>query len=603
MNVPLKGSEPTSDTASIDLEALRRRYAEERDRRLRDDGINQYIPTRGDFAYFVDDPYVPRQSRAPIERRVQAIVIGGGFGGILSAIELKKNGVDDILIIDRAGGFGGAWYWNRFPGLACDMKSYVYLPLLEETGYMPPRNYASGEEIRQHAERLVDHFGLRQYGLFQTEITKVEWRTDEDCWLVSTAIGDRLAAKYVVVAAGTFSRPKLPGIKGIDRFRGHTFHTSRWDYGYTGGPEGGMTNLTGKRVAVVGTGATAVQIIPPLAEYAGHLYVVQRTPSGVDVREEKATDPQWAASLEPGWQKRIIENFSALTSGTPADEDLVQDGWTFLFTRIMAPQADGAARTYDEMVLAAEYADAEKMNEIRARIDAVVKDRRVAERLKPWYRRFCKRPVFHDGYLEVFNRDNVTLLDTDAQGISEITEDAVVVGGEHHKVDCIIFASGFEVTADGVVRNGFDVVGKDDVSLAGKWSQEGIRTFHGLMVNGFPNLFLQQTSQGALSANFCHGLTEMSAHIGYIVSQVEKTGAAEAEVSAQAETEWVEHCAAVGGPAMEFFKSCTPGYYNVEGKLNEEAMKGYGYGLGPIVFFNIIKSWRDDGGMPGLELR
>ncbi|MFE1602857.1 flavin-containing monooxygenase [Methylobacterium sp. ID0610] len=602
--MPISVEDSASAAQAIDLDALRRRYAEERDKRLREEGVGQYIPAEGDFAYFVDDPYVEPVKRAPIVRAHRAAVIGGGFGGILTAIHLKKAGIDDVLIIEKAGGFGGVWYWNRFPGLACDMKSYVYLPLLEEVGYMPPRNYASGEEIRQHAERLVDHFGLRDHGLFQTEVTQLRWLAEESLWLISTAQGDRIKAKYVVTATGVFSRPKLPGIKGIDRYKGHTFHSGRWDYAYTGGsPEGGLTGLAGKTVAIVGTGATAVQVIPHLAAAADHLYVVQRTPSGVDIREEKPTDPEWAASLAPGWQQRMVENFTALTSGAPAEEDLVNDGWTFLFTRMGALGAGGASRSLEEMMLAAEYADAEKMNEIRARIDAIVQDKATAERLKPWYRRFCKRPVFHDGYLETFNRDTVTLLDTHGRGIDEITENAIVVAGQSYPVDCIIFASGFEIGADSVLRNGFGIIGRDGRNLAESWSRTGIRTFHGMLVAGFPNLFIHQVAQGALSANFCHGLNEMSQHMAHVIGHAERAGAKEVEVLPAAEEEWVGHCAAVGGLIMDFLKSCTPGYYNAEGKIDEEGIKGYGYGLGPVMFFNIIKSWRDDGGLRGLDLR
>ncbi len=595
--------------SALDIDALRRRYAEERDKRLRPDGTDQYVQTKGEFGYFVEDPYARPVERAPIERTVQALVVGGGFGGILSALQLKKAGLEDILIVEKGGGFGGTWYWNRYPGLACDMKSYVYLPLLEEVGYVPPRNYASGQEIREHAERLVDHFGLRDLGLFQTEVTELRWLEEEALWLASTVQGDRIKAKYVLTATGSFSRPKLPGIAGIDRYKGHTFHSSRWDYGYTGGgPEGGLVGLKGKRVAIIGTGATAIQVVPHLAETAEHLYVVQRTPSGVDVREEKPTDPDWIAALGPGWQKRLIENFTALTSGMGADEDLIQDGWTFLFTRIGALGASssdnkGGANSLEALLLAAEYADAEKMNEIRTRVDGIVGDRATAERLKPWYRRFCKRPVFHDGYLETFNRENVTLVDTDGKGVDAITEDAVVVNGQAYPVDCIIFASGFEIGADTVVRNGFRIVGRDGLDLAAKWQAQGISTFQGMMMHGFPNLFIHQTAQGALAANFCHGLDEMSRHMGYVVERTEAAGAKVVEATAEAEAAWVGQCGAVSGIAMDFLKTCTPGYYNAEGQINPEAMKGYGFGLGPIVLFQIIRGWRDEGGLKGLALR
>ncbi|RZM04916.1 MAG: NAD(P)/FAD-dependent oxidoreductase, partial [Sphingomonas sp.] len=426
------------------------------------------------------------------------------------------------------------------------MKAYVYLPLLEETGYMPPRNYASGEEIRAHAERLVDRWQLRDAALFQTQVTRAEWDETAARWHVSTDRGDTISARYLVTANGPLSRPKLPGIPGIATFEGHTFHTSRWDYEYTGGgPDGGLTGLADKRVAIVGTGATGIQCIPYLAEQAEHLYVVQRTPSGVDVRQELPTDPDWAAALTPGWQQELIDNFNALTSGGAADRDLIQDGWTFLFTRIAAAAATATGPDAMEQILhAAEVADAEKMEEIRARIDAIVADPATAERLKPWYRRFCKRPVFHDGYLETFNRANVTLVDTDGRGVEAVTATGIRVGGVEYPVDCIVFASGFEVGTDYIRRAGYDIIGRGGRSLQAKWG-ERFATFHGLHVHGFPNLFVHQNAQAALPANFCHGLAEGAKAIAAIVGHARRLDRPVVEATQAAEDDWVAHCGAM----------------------------------------------------------
>ena len=589
-------------TPPIDIEALRQKYLAERDKRLRRDGIAQYVEIGGEFSYFADDPHAPRIDRAPIVRQCDVAIVGGGFGGILSAVKLKDAGIDDVLIIEKGGDFGGTWYWNRYPGLACDMKAYVYLPLLEETGYMPPRNYASGSEIRAHAERIVDQWGLRDKGLFQTQVTRAEWLDDRALWRISTDRGDTIEARYLVTANGPMSKPKLPGIAGISGYQGHTFHTSRWDYDYTGGgPDGGLTGLKGKKVAIIGTGATGIQCIPFLAEHAEHLYVVQRTPSGVDVREEQPTDPEWAASLKPGWQQELIDNFNALTSGGMADKDLINDGWTFLFTKIAAAAKEASGEdALLQIFLAGEIADAGKMNEIRARIDAIVQDPAAAEALKPWYRRFCKRPVFHDGYLETFNRDNVTLVDTDGRGVDEITETGFRVGGIDYPADCIVFASGFEVGTDYVRRAGYDIVGRGGVSLQEKWA-ERFATFHGMHVHGFPNLFVHQTAQAALPANFCHGLAEGAKAIAAVVGHAKRAGKPVVEPTKEAEDAWVAHCGAMASNLVPFFEQCTPGYYNLEGKLTQEAAQGFGYGAGAAAFFHLMDGWLADGQFTGLD--
>ncbi|BEV01139.1 NAD(P)-binding domain-containing protein [Novosphingobium olei] len=586
----------------VDLETLRAKYRMERDKRLRTDGIKQFIEADGEFSYFTDDPYVAWIERAPIVRRCEVAIVGAGFGGILTSVKLKDAGIDDVLMIDKAGSFGGTWYWNRYPGLACDMKSYVYLPLLEETGYLPPRNYASGAEILAHAERIVDHWALRDKALFQTAVTEARWQEDSGLWSISTDRGDTIEARYLVTANGPMSKPKLPGIPGIAGFKGHTFHTSRWDYSYTGGsPDGGLTGLKGKRVAIIGTGATGIQCTPYLAEHAEHLYVVQRTPSGVDVREEVATDRDWAASLKPGWQQELINNFNALTSGGMASEDLIQDGWTFLFTRIAAAaQSATGEDALEQIILAGEIADAEKMNEIRGRIDAVVRDPATAEALKPWYRRFCKRPVFHDGYLETFNRTNVTLVDTDGRGVDAIGETSFRVGEKEYPVDCIVFASGFEVGTDYIRRAGYDIVGRGGESLQAKWARR-FTTFHGMQVHGFPNLFLHQTAQAALPANFCHGLAEGAKAIAAIVAHARKIEMPQIEVTQQAEDAWVAHCGDVAGNLIPFFEQCTPGYYNLEGKLTQEAAQGFGYGAGAAAFFQVMDDWLGRGDFDGLR--
>ncbi|MGY4289919.1 cation diffusion facilitator CzcD-associated flavoprotein CzcO [Bradyrhizobium sp. LM2.7] len=280
---------------------------------------------------------------------------------------------------------------------------------------MPVRKYARAPEIYEHSRRIGRHFGLYDRALFQTVISRMEWQESEGRWLVETDRGDRIRARFVVLAGGPLSRPKLPGIPGIESFKGHSFHTSRWDYAYTGGNAGGgLAGLADKRVGIIGTGATAVQCVPHLGRSSKELYVFQRTPSAIGVRDDRPTDQSWAQNLKPGWQRERMDNFTAVISGEPFEQDLVQDGWTGLLGEILlAPRRQPQPLTsMDEALKVIEQADYRKMEEIRARVDAIVKDETTASALKPWYKAFCKRPCFHDEYLDTFNRANVHLVDT-----------------------------------------------------------------------------------------------------------------------------------------------------------------------------------------------
>ena len=318
--------------SNFDADAMRARYANERDKRLRADGNEQYVEMTGDFARYLEDPYIDEViERDAKTDEVDVVLVGGGFGGLQAAARLRDIGVNDICLIEKGGDFGGTWYWNRYPGAQCDIEAYCYLPLLEELGYVPKEKYAYAKEILEHSANIGRHYDLYDSTLFQTEVTGLRWDEAARRWIVSTNRGDALRARFVSMANGPLHRPKLPGIPGIRDFKGHTFHTSRWDYEYTGGsPEGGLDRLGDKRVAIIGTGATAIQCVPFLGETAQHLYVFQRTPSSVDVRGNAPTDQDWADSLEPGWQKHRMENFNALVSGVPQPEDLVDDGWTDL---------------------------------------------------------------------------------------------------------------------------------------------------------------------------------------------------------------------------------------------------------------------------------
>ena len=272
------------------------------------------------------------------------MIIGGGFAGLIAATRMREAGLDDLRIVEAGGDFGGTWYWNRYPGAQCDIESYCYLPLLEETDYIPREKYSYAPEIFAHAQRIARTFILYDAASFHTRVNALRWDAAIKRWIVSTNRDDAIKARFVVLATGPANRPKMPGIPGIDDFRGHSFHTSRWDYDYTGGDRsGGLHKLAVKRVAVIGTGATAIQCVPPLGTSAQQLYVFQRTSSSVDVRGNKPTDPEWAASLKPGWQRERQENFNDVVTGRPFEVDLVNDAWTDIFGNLQSLFPVGAA--------------------------------------------------------------------------------------------------------------------------------------------------------------------------------------------------------------------------------------------------------------------
>ena len=597
------------DRLDFDPDALREKYRRERDRRLRPDGNEQYIEVAHDFRHYVDDPYVePGFTREPLTDTVDVVVIGGGFGGLIAAARLREAGVADIRIIEKGGDFGGTWYWNRYPGAQCDIESYIYLPLLEETGYIPREKYSFAKEIREHARRIGEQFDLYSKACFQTEIRELRWLEDESRWLITTTRDDAMKARYVVMSNGPLNRPKLPGIPGIGGFKGHSFHTSRWDYAYTGGDsEGGLTGLADKRVAIIGTGATAIQCVPHLGRHAKHLYVFQRTPSSVDLRGNRPTDPEWVKTLTPGWQKRRMENFNTLVSGLPQDEDLVSDGWTDIIRNLgaaVAARAGGAAGlSPEELGRQMELADFRKMNQIRARVDATVSDSATAEALKPWYRQFCKRPTFNDDYLPTFNRPNVTLVDTKGRGVDRVTEKGLVFDGVEYEVDCIIFATGFEVGTAYTRRAGFEVVGRDGRPLSEHW-RDGMKTLHGLSSHGFPNCFHLGITQNTLTPNFPHMLDEQARHVAHIVAEADLRQAKSVEPTAEAEADWCRTIRENALNNLSFRQECTPGYYNGEGHAGEGMGLFDGiYGPGSDAFFALIRQWRDEGSLAGLEVR
>ena len=590
-----------------DRERLREKYAQEREKRLRSDGIDQYVSPYGIIESIEGDPYTDVPAREPLTDHVEFLFVGGGFAGITVCAKLKESGIDSFRIIEAGGDFGGVWYWNRYPGARCDTAAMVYLPLLEETGHIPSAKYVKGPEILEHAQRIARHYDLYPHAVFGTHIKAMAWDDNAGNWIVETAQGDRFTATHIAMGTGPLNRPKLPGVPGLTEFRGNAFHTARWRFDITGGDWGDapMDKLADKRVGIIGTGATAIQCITPLGRDSGELYVFQRTPSAIDVRGQQPIAPDWFRSLEPGWQRIWERNFMQLQSTGLADVDLVQDGWTDhakgYVSKLLSFGIPLEELTLDDVMRAYEEADDENMERVRARVDEVIDDPATAAKLKAWYRQYCKRPCFDDEYLPTFNRPNVHLVDTDGKGVERIDETGVWANGEHYELDVLIYASGFEFNSDYSYRSGFEVTGRDGLTLTDAWA-DGMQTLHGMFVHGFPNMFIVGIIQGSfLASNITSNYPPQGVTLAALLNHMSQTGASRVETSQEAQDSWVELLLTapptiVGGP------DCTPGYYNSEGQVEgrKERLNLGRYPAGPMAFFDHIDRWRSSGSFEGL---
>ena len=470
--------------------------------------------------------------------------------------------------------------------------------------------YSYAPEIFEHAQRIGKHFDLYKDAVFQTSVTELRWDADEALWIVSTNRGDEMKARYVCLGTGSANRPRLPGIPGVETFKGHSFHTCRWDYDYTGGgPEGNLDKLANKRVAIIGTGATAIQCVPPLGASAQRLYVFQRTPSSVDNRNNSETDPAWAASLEPGWQAARQQQFAESMMGGVVYPEFEDEGWTRLARNAKAMMEQAGDLAPEQLGELAQLADFKTMEEIRSRVDQIVQDPKVADKLKAFYNQFCKRPTFHDDYLTTFNRSNVELVDvSETKGVERITERGVVVNGKEYEVDCIIYASGFEITSSYQRRIGFPIFGVNGESIYDHWD-DGMRAMHGLMAHGFPNMFLcGGLFVFQLGPNYCYGVDVQVKHVAYTLSELTKRKVQVAQPSTEAVQRWMDDQLSAessqaqlvlgGSPA-----SCTPGYYNQEGtqeRYRDVRLESYGKGL--VAYGRVLDDWRVAGELDGLEL-
>ncbi|KAF1808640.1 FAD/NAD(P)-binding domain-containing protein [Eremomyces bilateralis CBS 781.70] len=583
----------------FDPQELMVKYTQERAKRLRQDGMDQYQELKGAFNRLDQDTFASTSSRRePLNKDVTVLIIGGGYGGLLAAANLAKKGISDVMIVEKGAGFGGTWYWNQYPGARCDVESYVYLPLLEELGYTPKEKYVAGPDILQHVELIAKKYQLKGKALFQTIVRSTTWNDAENHWNIKTDHGDDLRARYVVAATGILHKPKLPGVPGIETFKGESFHTTHWNYDVTGRS---LEKLANMRVANIGTGATSIQTIPILGEKAKQLYVFQRTPASVNVRNNRPTPPDFESSCTPGWQQDRMKNFNAIITGLPFEKDLVDDGWTDnkAMSFLSAEEKRDPATVGQVMMVS----DMAKMERIRARVDELVEDKETAEKLKPWYSSMCKRPCFHDEYLQMFNRPNVTLVDTDGKGVERITENGIIANGVEYPVDLIVYASGFYISGGQISQtSGVEIVGRSGVPLAQQWDEVGAKTLFGVHIPDFPNFFTVNTTQAGVAANFMWTLATAGRQIGYVVSECEKRGIRVAEADEAAAARWTEAIVASSKPMFQFFTTCTPSYYNGEQKMTKHMEKLGTYGAGANAWGQLLEDWRAKDDLEGLKI-
>ncbi|MBV1878504.1 MAG: NAD(P)/FAD-dependent oxidoreductase [Pseudomonadales bacterium] len=552
---------PVGAVFNADEQAKYRAFKESRS------GAADYMNMEGEFSKYLDDVH----SEPPVEREAltdecEILVVGAGFAGLLLWHKLRKAGFKDVRFCEKGGDVGGTWYWNRYPGIACDVEAYSYLPLLEETGYIPTMKFASGFEIMEYCQTMATKFGFYEHCLFHTTVEETKWDDSLGRWIVGTDRGDKMKARYVVIANGILTTPKLAKIDGMESFKGEAFHTSRWDYN---------VDLTDKKVGIIGTGATAVQAIPELAKIVKELHVFQRTPSSIDVRDQRATTQQeidtW--KTEPGWAKARRARFAKISSVRLA----VKANDEYLSGKVdhyKEPSGRTERLSADAWMQNQLDANFGIMEQIRARVDSIVKDPKTAAALKPYYAYGCKRPTFHDEFLPVFNMPHVNLVDTAPRGVSEINSKGVVHEGVEYPVDVLVYATGFQWMATATFEM---IYGRDGKSLKDKWQAGGTKTFLGLHSKGFPNMFIVTGPQGGGgSFNFTDAIEDHCDYIVWMLNTMRERGVDIVDMKQEPEDEYAAHCSEADLASLPL-RDCIS-YYNGEGNAEPGSLAYYGGG-------------------------
>ncbi|KAF7364882.1 Phenylacetone monooxygenase [Mycena venus] len=528
------------------------RYIEERNKRLRPEGLSQFLKLADftQFKYLEEDPWVDHaayNARAPALNDgddIKFLVLGAGYGGLLFAVHLIEAGFNaaDIRIVDVAGGFG---------------ELHLHAPLLEETGHMPQFRYAYGPELREHAKKIAEKWGLTDKALFRTHCHTARWDDAAKRWI------------YVFEASGTLNAPQIPRLPGFDSFKGQHFHTSRWNYEITGGTDVDWTldKLKDKR----------------LAKWVKHLCVFQRPPSSVDERGQRPPDPaEWTNKIAStkGWQLARSQNFNSCLINEPIGEDLVDDGWCRTRSYCAVTGAPGIVvpEKIPEYIARLHAYDVERAEKIQARTSEIVKDPVTADKLKHWYPAWCKRLTFHDDYLPAFNLP---------MGVEALTDEAVVVDGKPYPIDVLVLSTGFALAVEDDSgtpgqRAGMKVFGREGLDMDDKWTREGMGTLHGVASHDFPNLFFPGPLETGVTANFTFTLSILASHVANILAEAERRAGQSnkftVEVMKAAEEEW-------GGEVLKraaWFGGCAA----------MKAARGAPWGEGIVSFTEVLKAWK-----------
>jgi cyclohexanone monooxygenase len=513
--------------------------------------------------------------------RFDAVVVGAGFSGLYALHRLRELGMRTV-VLEKAENVGGTWLFNRYPGARCDIESIEYSYSFSEEiqqEWVWTQTMPAQPEIEAYLNFVADRLDLRRDIRFHTNVEAMTFDEPAAEWVIRTEAGESFVAPHVVAASGILSVPLEPDIAGMDRFAGASLFTSRW-------PKEGV-DLAGRRVGVIGTGSTGVQLIPVVAREADHLTVFQRSPA--------YTLPWEVRPFEDGELDALKANYAEIRAAQRAHPVGAArlSAFSVMFDMITKPPLKSATR--EEQLRAIEdngvmgalswgdvFFDIEA-NQMAAKlygeaVARIVDDPATAAALTPSHPFGCKRPILDQGYYQTFNRDNVTLVDLRRGPIVEVTPTGIRTSQGHHELDVIIYATGFDAMTGALTR--IDVRGRDGVSLADFWNAEGPYTYLGIAVAGFPNLFIVQAPGSPSAAtNFVAALEQHVEWIGDCIAYLRDNGYRTIEAMPDAQRDWIEHTTALVAPTVLVHPTCNSWYNggNVPGK--KRMYMGYTAGI------------------------
>ena len=472
---------------------------------------------------------------------IDAVVVGAGFAGLYALQKLSDQGLS-LRAFETGSGVGGTWFWNKYPGAQCDVESleysYGFSDQLQQDWTWSKR-YAAQAEILQYINHVTDRFDLRKLISFNTRVVSAVLDVTSGLWVIKTNSGKTLRARYCIMASGNLSSYRVPEFPGLDKFKKAWYHSSRW-------PEGGV-DVSGKRVGVIGTGSTGIQIMPVVAEQASHLHVFQRSanfcvPAQNAPLDAKTHDDYKAVYPEKRRAARAsVFGLAGFANPTRSALSISPDARQSVYEKMWDHGSNQAFLCCFNDLMTSQESNDSAADFVRGKIREIVKDPKTAELLCPTDHPIgARRLCVGTDYYETFNRQNVTLVDVRTAPITEITEKGIkTANGEEYELDIIVFATGFDAMT-GALKE-IDIRGRNDLTLKGKWS-EGPTTYLGLMVAGFPNLFII-TGPGSPSvkSNMVFSIEQHVDWIADCIKHIDAGKIASIEPAQESETQWVAH--------------------------------------------------------------